>query len=69
MRHKSEVNKWVIEIYPTAHKRKIWLGTYKSPEEAARAYDVRIHYTGKKIPLNFPEFVKNLPELPQGLSC
>jgi hypothetical protein len=68
VRHRSELNKWVTEIRPTAHKRKIWLGTYKSPEEAARAYDVGIHYTGKKIPLNFPESVKNLPELPQGLS-
>jgi hypothetical protein len=37
-------------------------------EEVARAYDVGIHYTGKKIPLNFPESVKNLPKLPQGLS-
>jgi len=68
VRHRSELNKWVTEIRPTAHKRKIWLGTYKSPEEAARAYDVGIYYTGKKIPLNFPESVKNLPELPQGLS-
>jgi hypothetical protein len=68
VRHRSELNKWVTKIRPTAHKRKIWLGTYKSPEEAARAYDVGIHYTGKKIPLNFPESVKNLPELPQGLS-
>ncbi|KAH9567082.1 hypothetical protein CY35_03G011300 [Sphagnum magellanicum] len=68
VRHMSELNKWVTKICPIAHKRKIWLGTYKSPEEAARAYDVRIHYTGKKIPLNFPKFVKNLPELPQGLS-
>ncbi len=68
VRHRSELNKWVTEIPPTAHKRKIWLGTYKSREEATRAYDVGIHYTCKKIPLNFPESVKNLPELPQGLS-
>jgi hypothetical protein len=68
VRHRSELNKWLTEIRPTAHKRKIWLGTYKSPEEAARAYDVGIHYTRKKIPLNFPESVKNFPELSQGLS-
>jgi hypothetical protein len=68
VRHRSELNKWVTEIHPTAHKRKIWLGTYKSPEEVARAYDVGIHYIGKKIPLNFPESVKNLLELPEGLS-
>jgi len=68
VRHRSKLNKWVTEIRPTAHKRKIWLETYKSPEEAARAYDVGIHYTGKKIPFNFPKSVKNLPELPQGFS-
>ncbi|KAH9555499.1 hypothetical protein CY35_08G117000 [Sphagnum magellanicum] len=58
VRHKSELNKWVTEIPPTAHKRNIWLGTYKSLEEVARAYDVGIHYTGKKIPFNFPEVAK-----------
>ncbi len=46
--HRLELNKWVTEICPIAHKRKIWLGTYKSPEEATRAYNVGIHYTGKK---------------------
>jgi hypothetical protein len=68
VQHRSEFNKWVTKIHPTAHKHKIWLRTYKNPEETARAYDVGIHYTWKKIPLNFPEFVKNLPELPQGFS-
>jgi len=66
VRHRPELNKWVTEIRPTAQKRKIWLGTYKTPEEAARAYDVGIHYTGKKIPLNFPDSMPNLPELPRG---
>lgn len=66
VRHRPELNKWVTEIRPTAQKRKIWLGTYKTPEEAARAYDVGIFYTGKKIPLNFPELVPILPALPGG---
>jgi len=66
VRHRPELNKWVTEIRPTAQKRKIWLGTYKTPEEAARAYDVGIHYTSKKIPLNFPDSMPNLPELPRG---
>lgn len=66
VRHRPELNKWVTEIRPTAQKRKIWLGTYKTPEEAALAYDVGIHYTGKKIPLNFPDSMPNLPELPRG---
>jgi EREBP-like factor len=64
VRHRPELNKWVTEIRPTAQKRKIWLGTYKTPEEAARAYDVGIYYTGKKIPLNFPDSVPDLPALP-----
>jgi hypothetical protein len=25
VRHRLELNKWVIEIHPTTHKRKIWL--------------------------------------------
>nr|PNR32151.1 hypothetical protein PHYPA_026276 [Physcomitrium patens] len=66
VRHRPELNKWVTEIRPTAQKRKIWLGTYKTAEEAARAYDVGIFYTGKKIPLNFPDSMENLPELPCG---
>ncbi len=68
VQHRSELNKWVTEIRPTAHKHKIWLGTYKSLEEAARAYDVGIHYIGKKILLNFPESVKNFLDLPQELN-
>lgn len=55
VRHRPELNKWVTEIRPTSQKRKIWLGTYETPEEAARAYDVGIFYTKKKIPYNFED--------------
>jgi hypothetical protein len=54
VQHRSELNKWVTEIRPTAHKHKIWLGTYKSLEEVARAYDVGIHYIRKKNPSQLP---------------
>lgn len=70
VRHRPELNKWVTEIRPTSQKRKIWLGTYETPEEAARAYDVGIFYTKKKIPYNFKDSPEQLklqpipPELP-----
>jgi EREBP-like factor len=70
VRHRPELNKWVTEIRPTSQKRKIWLGTYETPQEAARAYDVGIYYTRKKIPYNFkdsPDHLHNHPissELP-----
>jgi hypothetical protein len=70
VRHRPELNKWVTEIRPTSQKRKIWLGTYETPQEAARAYDAGIFYTKKKIPYNFadsPHHLHNQPipaELP-----
>lgn len=71
VRHRPELNKWVTEIRPTAQKRKIWLGTYNTAVEAARAYDVGIFYTKKKIPYNFEDSPQHLqlhpnipPELP-----
>jgi hypothetical protein len=70
VRHRPELNKWVTEIRPTSQKRKIWLGTYETPQEAARAYDAGIFYTKKKIPYNFEDSPHHLhnqpipPELP-----
>jgi len=32
MRHRSELNKWVTEIRPTAHKRNIWLARNEGGE-------------------------------------
>jgi hypothetical protein len=64
VRHRPELNKWVTEIRPTSQKRKIWLGTYETPQEAARAYDVGIYYTRKKIPFNFPDSPHHLQNQP-----
>jgi hypothetical protein len=32
VRHRSELNKWLTEIRPTTHKRKIWLARNKGGE-------------------------------------
>jgi len=38
-------------------KNRVSLGTYTTSQEAARAYDAGIFYTGKDIPLNFHDSV------------
>ncbi|PWA69889.1 DNA-binding domain-containing protein [Artemisia annua] len=54
--------KWAAEIM--VQKKRKWLGTYGTEEEAARAYDMAsIRYRGKNAKTNFP--VREYPEIQQ----
>jgi len=55
---------WVSEIRMPKTREKIWLGSYKTAEQAARAYDAAVYFLrGPNAKFNFPDSVTSIPSV------
>lgn len=53
---------WGAEIRTPKTRAKIWLGSYKTAEQAARAYDAAVYcLRGPDAKFNFPDSVPSIP--------
>ncbi|XP_044472486.1 ethylene-responsive transcription factor ERF017-like [Mangifera indica] len=63
---KRKWGKWVSEIRLPNSRQRIWLGSYDTPEKAARAFDAALFcLRGASAKFNFPD---NLPDIEGGRS-
>lgn len=54
--------RWVSEIRMPKCRAKLWLGSYKTAEQAARAYDAAAYYLKRPAAhFNFPDSVSLIP--------
>ena len=59
---KRSWGRYVSEIRLPGQKTRVWLGSFGSPEMAARAYDSAAFFLkGTSASLNFPDLVHSLP--------